>query len=212
MTEQYPISIVLASSSPYRRQQLNQWQIPFQSVAPLINEEEIKKQSLISSQMSPQDLCLHLSRLKAESIHSQYPNSFIIGSDQMAVYENQILNKPGSYKQAQMQLQTLEGQTHYLLTGLHVVYQNKQISFLEEISITLKPLSTQEINSYLTQDQPWDCAGSYKFEKAGVALMKSIKGRDPSAIMGLPMMALADAFEQLIGNKFFSLHSSKSTS
>lgn len=195
-------SILLASSSPYRRQQLETWGIPFTSVSPDIDETLLKKKL---PSLGPEDLCRHLAKAKAESLVDKFPHSLIIGSDQVACFEGNILDKPGSPNRARQQLLRLSGNTHSLITGLHVIYQQKAYATSEEIQVTLKKLHEDEVEDYLQWDQPWDCAGAYKFEKRGICLVDRVQGRDPSSILGLPLIGLTEAIENLLGQKPFSL-------
>ncbi|MBK7842339.1 MAG: septum formation protein Maf [Bdellovibrionales bacterium] len=198
-----PPLLILASTSGYRKRQLESWEIPFTAMAPQIDEETLKIQL---SSLSPQNLCLALAKAKAKSLADTRPNAIVIGSDQIALFEGQILSKPGSPEKAKAQLGLLEGKTHSLLTALHVIYNQKEISLVEEVQVTLKNLSSQEIDFYLSWERPFDCAGSYKFEKMGICMIESLKGRDPSSIIGLPLMGLSECIEKLTGEKPFCLY------
>lgn len=199
-----PPLLILASSSAYRKRQLESWGIPFTAVAPEVDEEALKSQ-LFS--LSPQNLCLALARAKAKSLADAQPSAIVVGSDQIALFEGQILSKPGTPEKAKAQLGLLKGKTHSLLTALHLVFNQKEVSLVEEVQVTLKDLTSQEIDFYLSWDRPWDCAGAYKFEKMGVSLIESVKGRDLSSIIGLPLMGLSECIEKLTGEKPFCLYS-----
>lgn len=198
-----PPLLILASTSAYRKRQLENWEIPFTAMAPEIDEEALKSQL---SSLSPQNLCMALAKAKAKSLADTRPNAIVIGSDQIALFEGQILSKPGTPERAKIQLSLLEGKTHALLTALHIIFNQQEISWAEEMQITLKKLSAEEIDSYLSWDKPWDCAGSYKFEKMGICLIESLKGRDPSSIIGLPLMGLSECIEKLTGKKPLCLY------
>ncbi|MCB0362390.1 MAG: septum formation protein Maf [Bdellovibrionales bacterium] len=196
--------LILASTSRYRKKQLESWRIPFKSFPPKIDESKVK---IDLSHLDPSSLCLELAKLKAQSIAQDHPHSLIIGSDQMALLDGQVLDKPGSADKAKRQLTLLSGKSHSLLTSLFVCYQDRSITFLEEVKVVFKNLSNQDIEDYLSWDQAWDCAGSYKYEHLGICLIQSVEGRDPSSILGLPLMALSEAIEKLTGLKPFTLFS-----
>lgn len=194
--------IILASTSPYRKKQLESWGLPFAAVKPTCNEEDLKT----SFHGSPQELCRHLAEAKAQSIAQLHPEALVIGSDQIAVAPSGVvLDKPGSNAKAAAQLRQLSGHTHSLITGLAVIYLGQTFRAHEVIEVTLRDLTVEEIAAYVAQDDPWDCAGAYKLEQLGICLVKEIKGRDPSSIQGLPMMALSEAFLELLGALPFQL-------
>lgn len=186
-------SLVLASQSPYRRAQLTQFGIHFRAEAPRVNEEELKPRG-------PKDLSeltRFLATEKAKSLSAEFPEAVILGSDQLVDLEGQRLDKPGSREGAIAQLKLLSGRTHRLITSLALLYKGNLLLFTDITSIELKALSEAQIAAYVDQDQPFDCAGSYKIEKAGMALVKSLQSSDPSAIQGLPLLSLARGLDEL---------------
>jgi MAF protein len=147
-----------------------------------------------------------LAEAKARSVAHDHPHAFVIGSDQVAVAPSgAVLDKPGSTEKASAQLRQLSGHTHSLITGLAVIYLGQTFRAHEVIEVTLRDLTLEEIDAYVAQDDPWDCAGAYKLEQLGICLVNEIKGRDPSSIQGLPMMALSEAFLELLGVLPFQL-------
>jgi len=193
--------IVLASTSPYRRQQLEAWGIPFVTTEPKVNEDLLKSEL----KGSPQEICKSLALAKARSLSKQDPDLLIIGSDQMAVTDKgEVLEKPGNEEKAVHQLMKLSGHTHSLYTALAVIYEAQEFVHLEKMDVTFRDLVEDEIRAYVACDDPWDCTGAYKLEKMGVCLIRKITGTDPSSIQGLPMMALSEAFLELTGHLPFA--------
>lgn len=180
------MQVVLASLSPYRRAQLTAFGIPFIPQAPRVDEEELKKKG-------PKDLVeltRFLAEQKAKSIATDYPDGMIIGSDQLVEFNNERLDKPGSREKALTQLKKLSGHTHRLITSIAVIH-GKQVLLETEITrMHMRKLDEGFLSAYLGVDEPYDCAGSYKVEKAGLALIEKVEGEDPSAIQGLPLIAL----------------------
>lgn len=180
--------LVLASSSPYRKILLSKLGYDFEIQKPLFNEDDHKN--------STQHLQLvsFLAQGKAESISCK--NRIVIGSDQMAIVNGRRLDKPGHRELAFKQLETLSGNTHELLTSVHLLERNSEglivrhKAWVNTTEISFFKLSKNEIDSYLDLDQPFDCAGSYKFELNGVRLISNLKTKDPTAIQGLPLIEL----------------------
>lgn len=193
---EYP-QIVLASTSPYRKKQLQSWGLPFTTAKPEINEQELKQRL----QGSPEEICKQLARAKAKSIEAKNPDLLVIGSDQVAVTASgEILDKPGNSENAVHQLMKMSGHTHSLYTALAVIYEDQEFVHVEKVDISFRDLVEDEVRAYVACDDPWDCAGSYKLEQLGICLVREISGKDPSSIQGLPMMALSEAFLELTGH------------
>ena len=178
--------IVLASTSPYRRQLLKQLELPFVTVAPPYLEE-------IDPNVAPQLLVRHLALGKAQSLAAQYPDALIIGSDQVFVDQRKRpMGKPGNIKAAFQQLKQMAGKTHCFYTGLALFDSRKaavQTDFAT-FSVTFRSLDDQQISSYLQREKPFDCAGSFKIEGLGIALMEKMEGEDYNALIGLPLIKL----------------------
>lgn len=181
-------SIVLASTSPYRKQLLQQLKIPFVSASPVYQEE-------IDQNVAPELLVRHLALRKAESLRRHFPESLLIGADQVFVdARRRILGKPGTFEQAAEQLKMMSGRRHVFYTGLAVVDANTGESKADfaTFAVTLRRLSEEEIHCYLKHEQPFDCAGSFKIEGLGIALMEKTDGDDYSSLIGLPLIKLTE--------------------
>ncbi|MEZ5494296.1 MAG: Maf family nucleotide pyrophosphatase [Pseudomonadales bacterium] len=177
--------IVLASSSPYRKTQLETLGLPFVCANPDINESAQKGETA-------QTLAARLAAEKVQAIAEKFPNAFIIGADQTLAFEDQILGKPGSYEAAVQQLKALSGKTvvlHSALALLDVASNNLQHAVVPT-TVRYRALTDAQIAFYLQQDKPFDCAGSCKSESLGIALLESVTSSDHSALVGLPLIAL----------------------
>lgn len=179
------MDLVLASTSPYRKKLLENRKIPFIARAPLCDEEALKDPHL-----SAQDLTQKLAQAKAQSLISLYPSAYIIGSDQVLEFEGQIFGKPKTKESALQQLRRLQGQTHRLVTALHIWSPQKTWTHCEIVTLTMHPWSDAELRRYIDQDHPLDCAGSYKLEEKGLILFEKIEATDYESIIGLPLLKL----------------------
>lgn len=177
--------IVLASSSPYRRQLIEKLGISFSTASPDIDESPRTGES-------PADLAKRLSENKAKALASDYPSHLIIGSDQVAELHGTPLGKPGSHQAATTQLRSASGHILHFHTGLALF--NSQTGTLQYANSTytvkFRSLSDSQIESYLTREKPYDCAGSFKSEGLGIALFEYIRGDDPNSLVGLPLIEL----------------------
>ncbi len=185
--------IILASTSPYRKKLLQQLNIPFVTEKPQVDESLLKK----TAQVSLPDLPLFLAQKKAESIALQFPSDLVIGSDQMGLFNNQSLDKPGTKDKAIFQLKKMQGQTHQLLTAVTVTAQGQSFHHVDITELTMRSLSDMQIKNYVDLENPIDCAGSYKIEGLGISLFEKVQTKDPSAIIGMPLMALTQILEKL---------------
>ena len=178
---------VLASSSPYRKKVLGQVLDHFICQAPDIDETPLAGES-------PDALASRLAHTKAQRVARHYRNAVIIGSDQVAVLDNHILTKPGSFEVAKEQLTRCAGRKVSFLTGLCVMRTDTGYSqtVVEPFSVHFRQLTELEIDSYLRREQPYDCDGAFKVESLGIALFCALEGRDPNALIGLPLIALCD--------------------
>ncbi|MCB0415537.1 MAG: septum formation protein Maf [Bdellovibrionales bacterium] len=179
------MKILLASSSPYRKLQLENLGLQFDQASPLFDEESLKNTGL-----APQELVQLLAVKKAESLKTQYPDHIIIGSDQLLEFKGKIYGKPGSPDKALEQLRLLSGKTHSLMTSICALYKNEVKIHTDITQLQLKPLNKTQIHKYIELDNPLDCAGSYKIESKGLLLMQSIQSEDFSSIQGLPILKL----------------------
>ena len=184
--------IILASTSPYRKQLLEQLQLPFTAVAPDYQEQ-------LDQNLDPELLVRHLALGKAQSLEGQYPDALLIGSDQVFVdHHGQAIGKPGTQEKAFLQLQQMVGRTHTFYTGLALLDSRTGVvsSDTATYSVTLRPLSDAQIWDYLEREKPFDCAGSFKIEGLGIALMERMEGEDYNALVGLPLIKLVSLLEQ----------------
>ncbi|HCW90400.1 MAG TPA: septum formation inhibitor Maf [Marinobacter sp.] len=180
--------LVLASSSPYRRQLLERLGLPFECASPDIDESP-------SQGESPEQLAIRLSETKARALATRYPAHWIIGSDQVAVLPGgAIAGKPGDHRRAAEQLRQSSGNTVTFLTGLCLLDSATGEAAVRCVPyrVDFRELTESEIDSYLTAEQPWDCAGSFKMEGLGIALFREMQGSDPNSLTGLPLIALTD--------------------
>jgi septum formation protein len=185
-------TLVLASTSPYRRKLLRQLGLPFLVAAPRFSEE-------IEQSVAPELLVKHLATEKAKSLVELYPDALIIGADQVFVDQRgRLIGKPGNADEAIRQLQGMSGCTHTFYTGLCVVDSRSQklVSDFETFNVTLRNLSVAEIEAYVQRENPLDCSGSFKIEGLGIALMQEMSGRDYNTLIGMPLIKLIDILEQ----------------
>lgn len=185
------LRLVLASTSPYRRQLLDRLGLPFSVAAPNVDESTLPGES-------PVDLVHRLARSKAEAIAQRHPKSLVIGSDQLAVCGREVLGKPGSGDRAMAQLKSLSGQQVTFNTAIHVINSDTAANegHVDVTTVHFRALSAEEIRRYVSRDKPYDCAGGFKVEALGVALFNRIDSQDPTALIGLPLIWLAAALRR----------------
>jgi len=178
-------TLVLASTSPFRRQLLERLGVPFQTFAPQLDEGRQP------GEPAPR-LVTRLSEAKARAAGEAFPDALIIGSDQVAVCGDDILGKPGTHDKACRQLARLAGQRVSFLTGL-CLFDARSFSIrldLVPYHVTFRALTRAQIYRYLHAEQPYNCAGSFKSEGLGISLFEAMEGEDPSALIGLPLIRL----------------------
>ncbi len=183
--------LILASSSRWRRELLDRLQLPYQCHSPAIDETPHPEEA-------PHALVHRLALSKANAVAAHYPNHLIIGSDQVAVFEGDILGKPHTVEKACANLGRFSGQRVTFLTGLALLdtrSQRHQVH-VEPFEVVFRTLSRQEIEHYVAKEQPLDSAGSFRMEGLGIALFEKLEGRDPNALIGLPLIALCDMLRQ----------------
>lgn len=180
------VTLVLGSSSKYRRALLERLRFPFEVDTPDIDESRQVGES-------PLDLSLRLALEKARAVAKRHPQAWVIGSDQVAQLQGQDFGKPGNYDNAVAMLQALSGQTLQFHTALCLFDAQQQRQQLEVVTVTAtyRKLSLVEIDRYLRLDQPYDCAGSARSEALGITLMDAIHSDDPTALEGLPLICLS---------------------
>ena len=180
------MELILASTSPYRRELLDRLGVPYRAVAHRCDEAPAMR-----SGASPDEVARELARAKAESLAAAHPSAFILGSDQVVDLDGELLGKPGSVQACVAQLMKMRGRVHRLLTGVCLRLPGGETrEALDVHEMRLRPLQESEIRRYVEAERPTDCAGSYKIEGRGIALMEEGKGRDFTAIVGLPLICV----------------------
>lgn len=179
--------LLLASSSPARRELLGRLGLPFACQAPHIEEAALPGETV-------EDLVLRLSEAKARALAAEWPGHLIIGSDQALCLDGEILGKPGTPERARAQLARLSGREVTFHTGLCLLNTGSGRCQLtrEEYHVRFRSLSPAAIARYVERDDPLGCAGSFKAEGLGITLFHGFAGRDPNSLVGLPLMALVD--------------------
>jgi septum formation protein len=175
--------LILASTSTYRRELLERLRIPFKVVSPEVDETPLTGESTL-------ELALRLAAAKAAAVAKEHPNAWVIGSDQVADLCGAAIGKPGNFERALAQLQVMRGQTVTFHTALCLMNGNNQTTLNVPTEVTFRKLSDDVLESYLLAEEPYDCAGSAKSEGLGISLLDSIKSDDPTALIGLPLIAL----------------------
>jgi len=184
------MKLILASSSPFRRELLERLKIPFEVMAPEVDETPRPGET-------PENLVERLAIGKAQKIAAQRPDALVIGSDQVAVYDGVIVGKPHSHDNAVRQLRSASGKTVTLYTGLALVNAGTRRVQCEVIPyrVTFRALTDAQIESYLRKEQPYSCAGSVRSEGLGIALLEKFAGDDPNTLIGLPLIRLVRMLE-----------------
>jgi len=180
-------SIFLASSSPYRRGLLDRLLDSYEAVTPDVDESN-------EAGLPPMELTAHLARKKAEAVASSARQALVIGADQLAVLDGQVLGKPGNHEKAVQQLLAASGQTVTFLTSVCVLdpVTRTRYEHTDTTTVRFRQFDRRLAEAYLRLDEPYDCAGSFKIEGAGFVLFEAVKTDDPTALIGLPMIWVAD--------------------
>ncbi len=184
------LPLVLASSSPYRRELLSRLRLPFTWSAPQIDESRHAGEEA-------EALVRRLSLEKAQALSASHPQHLIIGSDQVAVLGTQILGKPHTLERAREQLLAASGNSVTFLTGLTLLDSatGQQQTDCVPFTVHFRTLSDAQIMRYLTAEHPFDCAGSFKAEGLGISLFRSTEGSDSNSLIGLPLIRLVDMLQ-----------------
>jgi len=177
--------LVLASTSPYRRELLGRLGLSFDVSPPDCDETPLPGETAAET-------ASRLARLKAVSLAGRFPDALIIGSDQVALLDGVQLGKPGNFERAFAQLQAMRGRTIVFHTALalHNAAAGTTREAISPWHVTMRQYTDDEITRYLERETPYDCAGSAKTEGLGVAMIEHMEGSDPAAIIGLPMIEL----------------------
>ena len=174
--------LVLGSSSPYRKELLQRLGIDFECVSADIDESRHEGEK-------PEQLCVRLAREKALKVKNEVGEAIVIGSDQVAVLGDRILGKPHTRERAIEQLTAMQGQTLVFHTAVCVIgTDGSEQTCVSDTRIQMRHLSQKAIEDYVRREEPYDCAGSAKIEKLGIALMQSVSSDDPTSLIGLPLM------------------------
>ena len=179
-------SLILASTSRYRRELLERLRLPFEVLSPRVDESPHPGEA-------PAALAQRLAVAKATAVARQHPESVVIGSDQVADLDGEPIGKPGTHDRAVAQLRAMRGRSVVFQTGVAVVYlaAGFQRVALAPVTVRFRDLPDSEIEHYLRTEMPYDCAGSAKCETLGIALLDSIESDDPTALVGLPLIRTA---------------------
>ena len=179
--------LILASTSPYRRELLGRLRLPFETLSPGVDEAPQPGEA-------PADLVLRLAREKADAVAARIPDAIVIGADQVAVLDGVALSKPGTHDNAVAQLRAMRGRRVTFLTAVAVSRGATGESGVRLVptDVHFREFDDATIDAYLRAEQPYDCAGSAKIEALGIALVRRLDGTDPTALIGLPLIALVD--------------------
>ncbi len=182
-----PRPLILASTSPYRRELLQRLELPFSAVDP--GTDETPREGETAEQTA-----LRLAEAKARAVAAAHPDSLIIGSDQVAIAAGRVYGKPGSHPKAIAQLRELSGKTVNFFTAVCLLDTASGEARVRGVPtlVTFRPLGDQEIERYVAQEKPFNCAGAAKSEGLGISLLSSLDGNDPTALVGLPLIALCE--------------------
>lgn len=186
-----PPRIVLGSTSRYRAELLRRLIIDFGQSAPGTDEAALPQEL-------PADRALRLAIAKAEAVAREWPDALVIGSDQVAELDGLVLDKPGNVARAQAQLAACSGREVHFHTALCLIdtRHGRQRTHVDHTRVRFRSLGAREIERYIEREQPLDCAGSFKCEGLGISLFESIDNCDPSALVGLPLIALAQLLRE----------------
>lgn len=196
-----PVRLILASSSSYRRELLGRLGLPFEAIAPELDETPLDGET-------PPATALRLARAKAQAVARLHPGALVIGSDQVATRDGLQIGKPGDHARALAQLQRMRGREVVFHTALCLwdgrLADPGQAAQVENVQarVAFRDLPDHELDAYLRIEQPYDCAGSAKNEGLGIALLESIHSNDPTALTGLPLIALTGMLRKA-GVRFF---------
>lgn len=185
------MQLVLASTSPYRKELLQRLGLEFITAAPNVDEARRPAET-------PEQLVTRLAEEKARIVMNRFPDALIIGSDQVAVIDTEVLTKPGTHENAVKQLQRCSGQSVTFLTGLCLFNASLGKVQIEVVPfrVYFRALNAAQIENYLRREQPYNCAGSFKSEGLGIALLERLEGDDPATLIGLPLIRLTRMLER----------------
>jgi len=187
-----PAALILASTSVYRRELLSRLHLPFDIVAPGVDEAPVPHQT-------PLEHAQRLALAKATAVAQLHPAATIVGSDQVAVCKGELLEKPGHAERCREQLHWLSAAaaTFYTAVAVLQIERGQALQFVDTTTVYFRALSDAEIDRYIDAEQPFDCAGGFRCEGLGISLFARIVSEDPTALIGLPLIAVARSLRQL---------------
>jgi septum formation protein len=191
MSSRHLPALVLGSTSRYRQELLRRLRLPFEVVAPGVDEAPLAGET-------PAALAMRLAREKARAVAALRPDAIVIGSDQVADLDGEPIGKPGTHERATEQLRLMSGRTVVFQTALAVIRPATGFEQVElaAVRVRFRSLTAEEIETYLRLETPYDCAGSAKSETLGIALLEAIESDDPTALVGLPLIRTARMLRQ----------------
>jgi len=184
------MNLILASTSPFRKEILNKLGISFKTMSPEVDETVLENET-------PQQLVERLSIAKAKAVADKVKDALVIGSDQVSVINNEIIGKPHTYENAVKQLKKASGKAVTFYTGL-CLYNSSTQQYQSEVvpyDVVFRDLDDQLIENYLRKEEPYNCAGSFRSEALGIILFEKLEGEDPNTLMGLPLIRLVNMLE-----------------
>lgn len=184
-------TLILASTSAYRRALLGRLDVPSECIAPDIDETRLSTEE-------PEDMVTRLAKSKAAAVAAASADALVIGSDQVAVLQGDVLGKPLEHEVAVAQLRRASGQRVEFLTAVCVLHTRRRevLHHTDRTAVSFRRLTNRQIENYLRREQPYDCAGSFKCEGLGIALFEAIESTDPTALQGLPLIWLVQALQR----------------
>jgi septum formation protein len=184
-------ALILASTSPYRRELLSRLALPFETRAPGVDEAQLAREA-------PADRALRLALEKARAVAQAHPEALVIGADQVAACGDRLLDKPGNAARARDQLEALSGRTALFYTACAVLGGSRKVhlAHIDTTTVLFRKLNASEIERYIERERPFDCAGGFRAESLGISLFECIECRDPTALIGLPLIWLAAALRE----------------
>jgi septum formation protein len=183
--------LIVATTSAYRLALLDRLGLRYRAVAHRVDERAAEPSG------TPEHVALTLAQAKADSLAAEFPDALILGSDQVVALDDELLHKPGDAESAVAQLQRLAGRTHRIVTAVALrAPDGTSATHVDVHTMRMRRLSEAALRAYVTADQPFDCAGSYKIEGLGIALFESAAGADYTAIIGLPLTAVVTLLER----------------
>lgn len=184
-----PAPLILASTSPYRRQLLERLGLDFRCISPDVDEQPEDGET-------PRRLASRLAKAKASAVAALHPGSWVLGSDQVAELDGKPLGKPGNHERACAQLTAMSGKSVHFHTAICLTDGQQYLEAIDLTGVRFRTLDTDSIERYLRAEQPLDCAGSFKCEGLGISLFEAIDNQDPSALIGLPLIATCNLLRQ----------------